>query len=303
MCRLILLRIVIVLGVLAAPCPSHAQGRCSWAKLQPDGATCTLTAKRVTAVGGGVPADYAYIEDIDRASGIMIHKDGLASDDLGIGDEISVTGTISTLGGEKYIDATSPAKTGAYVPLDALGMNNRDAEKTEAQGLFIKTWGKVTYLAGNYFKISDGSATPIMVACGSLPRPALNSVIRVRGIARWNVLYMRPERADWIDAGAAYQPLPFPGKYRYVRDWLVLGPFRDASHSNDYELLDVDFIKSATGVDEVRGDTEGGRRSGRQDVDACPQPVRHTRPRQRGRRRGLRALCHLRPHLPVVRDR
>lgn len=257
---------VLALAYLTCAWPAHAVERCSGAKALANGTAVTLNGKRITAMGGsgGIVADYAYIADSDRLSGIRIRKTNLASNDIGIGDEISITGTVATLNIEKYVEVTTLQKTGTYFPLDALGMNNRTAKEAASEGLFIKTWGRVTGVAADCFAITDGSGAPLVVRCGTIAMPNLNSVVRVRGVAWKNNVYMRGERADWFYGNLSYQPLPFPGKYRYVRDWLVLGPFKDASHPNDHELLDVDFIKAATGVDEFaaapsEGDVVAGR--------------------------------------------
>ena len=131
-----------------------------------------------------------------------------------------------------------------------MGMNNRDAEKDNALGLFVKTTGKVGASGSDYFMISDGSPVPIKVMCGALNRPTSDTV-RVRGVmskdANGPVLYMRNEQVDWTAGNEAFQPLPFPGSFGYARDFLVLGPFADAGSTDETYRLDNDFISAATG--------------------------------------------------------
>lgn len=237
---------------------SHAQ--CSYIKGLTNGTLVTLTGKQITATGGsgGVPTDYAYIEDSDRVSGIKIHVSSLAAKGVGIGDQVTVYGAVATANDEKYIEVMNITKTVALVPLEAFGMTNNTAIQSNSQGLFIKTWGKVTSVGTNYFIITDGSATSITVSCGSVPKPTVGKIIRVRGIANGTTLLMRKENCDWAYAEQTYQALPFPGKYKYPREWLVLGPFKDSSLTYDYDLLYIDFIKAATGVDEYAAEPKAG---------------------------------------------
>ena len=231
------------------------------AKTKSNNTDVGLLNANVTAVaGGGVPADIAYIEEPNRTSGLRIHCPGLPAD-TGPGDLIAVQGKMATtLQGERYIEATLfnriPSNASAR-PIDAIGMNNRDAALPNALGLYVKTWGKVTGYGTGFFTITDGSPTPIKVYCGSLTRPNQGRVARVRGIvskdASGPILLMRDEQVDWAYGEADYQPLPFGGAYKYPRDFLILGPFADENSvpqgdpiwAQTYRL-DQDFIYDAT---------------------------------------------------------
>lgn len=241
-------------------------GRCSGVRTLVDGAEVVMSGKRITAVGGagGISPDFAYVADSDRVSGIRLRVPGLVFKDIGIGDEVSIIGTAATSGGAKYVEVTDIRKTGTLMPLGALGMANRSAAEAGSRGMFVKTWGRVTGIGADHFMITDGSMTPLRVQCGQTRKPAVNRVVRVRGIADGANLLMRNEAADWTYGEEPFHPLPFPGRYRYPREWLVLGPFKDPSQPHDGALMDVDFIRTATGVDEFAarpraGEAVGGR--------------------------------------------
>ncbi|MCE5323325.1 hypothetical protein LLG46_08430 [bacterium] len=253
---------VLIVGLLVLPTLSYAQ---LGVKDLNVGDAVDLSGVRITAIGGtgGITTDYGYIEDANRIEGARFYISSLTAKGVGIGDEITISGTIAqdTIG--KYINIGTIEKTGAYVPLEAYAMNNTALAEENARGLFVLTWGKVKSSSTTYFTINDGGSTQIKVYCGSMTKPTVGQVVRVRGIAGGTNLYMRREYTDWVYASSEFHALPLPGKYRYPREWLVLGPFKDASHTNDYELLDVDFIKAYTGIDEYAatpkaGDTVGG---------------------------------------------
>lgn len=221
--------------------------------------------------GGGIPSDTFFIESTDRTTGVSATTTADMSQ-IGFGDKVSVTGTVATdANGNKYINATSVTRKAGLTPIDAIGMNNSTASQESTRNLFVKTWGKVGEVGTDYFTISDGSTAAIKVFCGSsMSKPSVNDVVRVRGITSKDssgpVLYMRNERADWTSADATYQPLPFAGAYKYPRQYLVLGPFRDSEPplSLMSDWLQVDFISAAGCADEwnVRpsaGDTVGDK--------------------------------------------
>ncbi len=230
--------------------PSATMGE---AKAAEDSAPVSLTDMVVTAVpGAGVPAGNILIEDPSRTAGIRVNCSTLTG--IGFGDVVSVVGKKFTdANGELYIAAATltraAAAAGCGVPVEAVGMNNRDAAAATGQGMFVKTWGKVTGSGADYFTITDGSAQPIKVLCGSLAQPSVDDVVRVRGVAGKDasgpVLYMRNEQVDWTSGAADYQPKPFPGAYKYPQEWLVLGPFTDASSGNRDYRLDHDYIADA----------------------------------------------------------
>lgn len=231
----------------------------SAAKALDDDAKVGLVSRLATVTaGGGLPDGMVYIEDSNRTSGIRIQgtlPTGLGK--IGTGDLVDVHGLMKTTAqGERYIEADilqrhSLDNGASGNPLEAIGMNNRDAGKTNALGMFVKVWGVVGASGTDYFMISDGSAVPIKVMCGALMTKPASGTVRVRGVmskdADGPVLYMRNEQVDWTAGDAAIQPLPFPGSFGYARDFLVLGPFADAGSTDETYRLDNDFISAATG--------------------------------------------------------
>lgn len=251
---------------------SDAVTSISAAKSQADGSMAYFTNAQATVVG----SNFVYVESADRSTGLRIEGTlpAAGAGAIGTGDLMDFHGTVHTSAqGEKYISADLVQRSvqgpaASVRPLDAVGMNNRDAGNAKSLGLFIKTWGKVSAVGTDSFTISDGSAAPIKVICGStMGKPTVGQTVRVRGVASADasgqVLYMRDERVDWTLADATFQALPLPGALRYPRDYLVLGPFKDANsvataytdipggdsaaiQAEKYRL-DHDFIADATG--------------------------------------------------------
>ena len=221
-------------------------------KSLPVDSVVTLRGKRLTAWGVAGESNIAYIEEPDRSSGMRVDVSKWIGG--GPGDTVNITGYIGvTPQGEKYIYADQMSQVDKRRPLDALGMNNKTAAEAMSQGLYVKLWGKVTASDDTSFTISDGSPVPIKVICGSLTKPGVGQKVRVRGIMSTDgtapVLLMRDELVDWTTLDAEYQPLPFPGApfIKALRDYLIIGPFFDASVTPDSNLLDIDFISRATG--------------------------------------------------------
>lgn len=97
-----------------------------------------------------------YVENADRTYGIKILNGKAAT----VGSRITnLAGKIDTdSNGERYIDAASMAVISGD-PVGALGMTNKAAVDSMVQGLLVKTWGKITFVASDksYFYINDGS--------------------------------------------------------------------------------------------------------------------------------------------------
>jgi len=231
--------------------PGPVSGKCADVRKLNNGDDVILEGKRVTATpGAGLPNGVVYVEDAERTGAIRVKANlPTGANAIGTGDVVKVSGTVATTAaGEKYVDG-GVTKTGTAIVLDPLGMNNRDASEPNAQGLFVKIWGKVASVGSDRFVISDGSNVPVTVMCGALNKPAVNDVVRVRGVMSKDssgpALLMRDEQVDWISAASEFQPLPLPGAFKYPQEWLVLGPFADASSGDRDYRLDHDFIADA----------------------------------------------------------
>lgn len=253
--------------------PGPVSGKCADVRKLDNGQDVIIEGKRVTAApGAGVPAGVVYVEDAERTGAIRVQANlPTGTGAVGTGDIVTVSGTVATTAaGEKYVDGAVNKVSGA-LPLVALGMNNTAAAGVKAQGMFVKVWGKVSAGDATSFNITDGSATPIKVMCGSLTQPAPGSTIRVRGVmsvdASGPILLMRNEQLDWTSADATFQPLPFPGAYKYPREYLICGPFANAQSATDPDYrLDNDFLSDASGglvtelnVNAKAGDMVGGK--------------------------------------------
>jgi len=119
-----------------------------------DGASVSLSGKKVTAVGGNLPPGVIYIEEPDRASGIRVEG---APGGIAVGDTVSVSGTLgTTAGGERKIDATSITNV-AGAPLGTVGANNKTIKDFMMVGMYVRAWGAVTPGASGTFTLDDGS--------------------------------------------------------------------------------------------------------------------------------------------------
>ncbi|MEN6415235.1 MAG: carbohydrate binding domain-containing protein [Armatimonadota bacterium] len=127
------------------------------AKAMTDGTLVKVGETLVATVASTVFSDGSYyVENADRAYGIKV----LHGFTLSEGSQITgLTGTINTdSNGERYIDASGMTVTSGD-PLGALGMSNKSAAESLAQGLLVKIWGNVTAVADDksYFYVNDGS--------------------------------------------------------------------------------------------------------------------------------------------------
>lgn len=192
---------------------------CMEAKLLGDMIDIDLKGKVITGVFPGEGC--IYVEEPDRSSGIRVATNTAG---LAVGDVVNIvgkTGTRSLSGyrSERQISnatvtdtemdnplqpvamtclAVGGAPIGSLVPgvKDGVGLNNI--------GLLVKIFGKVTYKAGAYIYIDDGSnvenlyglttkVTGIMVKCPSTPNVAVGNVVSATGIVQGSV----PNNPDW----------------------------------------------------------------------------------------------------------
>ncbi len=129
---------------LTGPAPTISL---SDAKLKADGSLVSLSGQVVTASFGG----YFYIEEPDRTSGIRVT--GTAA----VGTSVSVNGQITTVDGERVIQANTitPLGTGTIEPLGVTGLTAANDSKTA--GLLVRAWGRINEIGSGWFKMSDGS--------------------------------------------------------------------------------------------------------------------------------------------------
>lgn len=123
------------------------------AKSRADGTLVSITGQVVTAAFTG----YFYVEEPDRSSGIRV------TGSAAVGSTVSVTGPITTIDGERVIDATSVSGVGSG-SVDPLGITGDAAARDGlTRGLLVKAWGRVTETGSGWFTMSDGSATALKV--------------------------------------------------------------------------------------------------------------------------------------------
>lgn len=144
------------------------------AKAAYDGASVSLTGKKVT----GVFAGYFYVEETDRSSGVRVISDVPVSE----GQLASVAGVLRNTDGEREILASSVTRSDDPGFIDPLGMQSRFTgggglgfqpgvvdfvQPTLWQqrystalnniGLLVTTWGRVTGKGDGYLYVDDGT--------------------------------------------------------------------------------------------------------------------------------------------------
>jgi len=117
------------------------------ARSSSDGAGVYLEGKVVSAQYRG----FYYIQEPDRTSGIRVQ--GAATP----GHVVAIEGVVGTVDGEKaIIDATLVSDQTGAAP-QPIGVRVKPDGGLNPDGLYIKTWGKVTGFDSNAFIINNGS--------------------------------------------------------------------------------------------------------------------------------------------------
>jgi hypothetical protein len=152
----------------------------------------SLYSKIVTAVaGGGIPEGFAYIEEGDRSSGVLVGVAGAVRPDLYVGQIVNVAGlVVDTPEGERCITAeviTAPDQ-GEPSPPGPLGMTVRSASTADlAPGLLVSIAGRWIFDFWNHW-LDDGTAinsapTSLSVVLGTLgDLQPFGSFVRATGI-------------------------------------------------------------------------------------------------------------------------
>ncbi|MGQ9456453.1 MAG: carboxypeptidase-like regulatory domain-containing protein, partial [Armatimonadota bacterium] len=159
------------------------------------------------------PQERIYIQSHDRSAGIGVVTSVPAS----VGDELQCSGTVTSLGGERVLQATNVVRTGPTGSPKPVGLTNRQlgggsfgkqgavldlfpdsyAVGLNNIGLLVRTWGRVSYIdpGSNYFYIDDGSGlkdgsgrTGIRVSCAGLPVPTIGRYVIITGISGTTLL-------------------------------------------------------------------------------------------------------------------
>lgn len=168
------------------------------AKMLANGAFVS-TAGKIATTSRTDFADYFYIEEADRSSGIRVSAPASAIAGLDRGSVVNVIGTLATgSSGERQISGPVVIIVGTHAPLGPLGMVNRsvgggdtigqcgviDGIGSNNVGLLIQTWGRVIGSTAQSLLVDDGSGTPVMVDTTWLASPpGVGSYISVVGVS------------------------------------------------------------------------------------------------------------------------
>ena len=153
-------------------------------KTLPDGVSVSPFGKLVVAAWGD--RGYFYIEESDRSSGIKVLGTGVAE-----GDKISLSGTMTTVGVERAVQAQSINVIQHYQNLPkSLAMTNVTVGNSPAgnegldnTGLLITTWGRIIASGVQEFVITDGSPAEVHVSAVGIIPPGIGNFAVVTGIS------------------------------------------------------------------------------------------------------------------------
>jgi len=157
-----------------------------------DETVVTLTGKVVSATSTQFTGSM-WVEEPDRASGIRVNSASLPA--TSVGDLVTVTGTISTSGGERVITNPTVTWTGSTSAPRQLSMPNRSIVVSPGDtglanaGLLVTVWGDVTFVGSDYFYMDDGSNLAdgsgnlgIKIHTRTLTRPSFGQMAVVTGM-------------------------------------------------------------------------------------------------------------------------
>ena len=179
-------------------------------KGMPDGTVVNLTGK-VVSVGRDKFANTAYIQDLDRTSGIKVYGSTIGSDVVK-GAVVNVTGTLSTSNGERLIISPTTTVVGTGWDVIPIALTSRDlgggglgeyipgitgASGLHNIGLLVTIFGRVGYRDSGMFYVDDGSGLDDGTGRGAgvqvllsglasgntITAPAQNSFVKVTGIS------------------------------------------------------------------------------------------------------------------------
>ena len=174
------------------------------AQALPDGTTVSLGTLIYTGATPAIDGNTFFVSSPDGLQGMRVRYGGTAPS-LTLGQKIAVYGTLSSTGGQRYLNCLSYTvyEMGNQVKpryfrnkaLGGVAFNGHTPGVSNPSGPYnlgclVKTAGKVLSSGSGYFFISDGSVTTdnegingIKVKCGSISQPAVGSYVTVVGLS------------------------------------------------------------------------------------------------------------------------
>lgn len=155
------------------------------AKSMQDGVRVTIADVALTGRTGAVGPGFFYVESVDRSAGIRV----IGEADYPVGRLLSVTGTLTTINGERAIEMDTLASGGVDAPVGPLFMVNRSVGGAAASGgvgldnvgLLVKVAGEVVSSAGADFVINDGAGGLVCRAADGITVPT-TGFVKVTGV-------------------------------------------------------------------------------------------------------------------------
>lgn len=174
------------------------------AQALPDGTAVSLGTVVFTGATPAIDGNTFFVSSPDGLRGLRVRYGGTAPS-LTPGQKIAVYGTLSTNGGQRYLNCTSYTVYGMGDPVKPRYFQNRFLGGADLNaytpgvsnpvgpynlGCLVKTSGRVIDHGSDYFFITDGSITVgrdgingLKVKCGSIGKPAIGSYVTVVGLS------------------------------------------------------------------------------------------------------------------------
>lgn len=174
------------------------------AQVLPDGTAVSLGTVIFTGATPAIDGNTFFVSSPDGLRGLRVRYGGTAPS-LTPGQKIAVYGTLSTNGGQRYLNCTSYTVYGMGDPVKPRYFQNRFLGGADLNaytsgvsnpvgpynlGCLVKTSGRVISHGSDYFFITDGSITVgrdgingLKVKCGSIGKPAIGSYVTVVGLS------------------------------------------------------------------------------------------------------------------------
>lgn len=151
------------------------------AKNNPDGTQVFLRNMLVSTATTQLSGMF-FVQEQDRTSGIRVHR-GLNTTPCALGDMIDISGTLSTVSGERRLANIVFTKIDQISPPRPLAVSNKSVGGVQSDpytpavagslgpnnsGLLVTVWGRITYLntTSKYCYIDDGSGLEDSTAAG-----------------------------------------------------------------------------------------------------------------------------------------